>query len=298
MSKTMIHQMNLDSSIGENQIDSGWLVQIHPLDLEQNRIPVGRYPLTIGRSNQCDIVLNHPSISRRHAKISLEPAGHRIEDMGSTNRIRINEQYQTVHSLRTGDRIQLGDRIFRYLTDDDVENQYHRLVYSMMTRDSLTSVFNKRYLMECLNRELIRCRKFKRPLSVILMDVDHFKTINDHYGHITGDDVLIEMAHRVNSVLDEDMIFARFGGEEFAIVGSEIDFEAAFQLAERCRHAIASLPLETETQSVPMTVSVGLASAVPRKNDKPKRWLIQADQCLYLAKHQGRNQVQGRQLSS
>lgn len=268
-----------------------WLVQVHPLDLEQNRVQLTDRAVVLGRSENCEIILDDDSVSRQHARIAATEDGYIIEDLGSTNGVLVNDELTEHHPLRTGDRIQLGQRIFRFLADTDVEAQYHETVYSMMTRDGLTSTFNKRYLLECLDREIARASRHHRQLAVTLLDIDHFKSVNDTHGHLVGDEVLRELAMRLNSVLREDQVFARFGGEEFAILDGEGDITSATEVAERCRNAVASTPFETSEGPLEVTISLGVA--IPELNANPTRdeLLAVADERLYAAKRAGRNRV-------
>ena len=149
-----------------------WLMQLHPLDLEQGKIDLGRKSSTIGRSADCCIHVDDESVSREHAKIEWTSAGYEITDLGSTNGVLVNDSQVTNSPLATGDRIQLGQRIFRFLVDNDNESKYYETVYGMMTRDGLTGAFNKRYLMECLDREIIRSRNYGRPA---FSDVDRHR---------------------------------------------------------------------------------------------------------------------------
>ncbi|MEM8733444.1 MAG: GGDEF domain-containing protein, partial [Planctomycetota bacterium] len=160
-----------------------------------------------------------------------------------------------------------------------------------MTRDGLTSAFNKRYLLECLDREVACCKKHQRRIFVVLIDIDHFKSINDEYGHLIGDEVLRELALRLSRILEEDQVFARFGGEEFAILDSEGDIDAARELGESCRLEIASTPFDTSDGPLEITISVGVA--IPETDSITDRdsLLALADQRLYEAKRQGRNRV-------
>ena len=136
--QTVVTARNKNQSEGDR-----WLVQVHPLDLEQNRVQLEACEMVLGRSENCEIILDDDSVSRQHAVIRSTSKGFEIEDLGSTNGILVNDELVDSRILRTGDRIQLGQRIFRFLADTDVEAQYHETVYSMMTRDGLTGAFNK-----------------------------------------------------------------------------------------------------------------------------------------------------------
>jgi diguanylate cyclase (GGDEF)-like protein len=291
MNETILQTVMMASEKNDVAVGERWLVQVHPLDLEQNRIPLDGVETTLGRSEHCGVVLEDESVSRLHARIVANSTGFEIEDLGSTNGVLVNDELVERRALRTGDRIQLGNRIFRFLADTDVEAQYHETVYSMMTRDGLTSAFNKRYLLECLDREIARSWKTKRSLAVILLDIDHFKHINDEYGHLVGDEVLRELSQRIANLLGGDQIFARFGGEEFAILDGEGNLSSATELGEKCRQCVANEPFDTSDGLLEVTVSVGVAIPALSAESNRDELLELADQRLYKAKNQGRNQV-------
>lgn len=164
-------------------------------------------------------------------------------------------------------------------------------IQQIAIRDPLTGVYNRRGLDEVAEREIDRARRYQRPLSLFLVDIDHFKRVNDTYGHPVGDEVLIKLAHRLEQNTRSVDILGRYGGEEFIILAVENDLAAAQSLAERMCHFIASKPFATSAGTIPLTVSVGVAQMCESTPDLPS--MVQAaDQALYLAKHYGRNQVQ------
>ena len=268
-----------------------WLVQIHPFDLDKGKIEIGDGTLVVGREESCGLRIEDASISRRHASFANLEDGVRIEDLGSTNGVFVNETQVASATLKSGDRVRFGQHIFRFLSDNDTESEYYETVYSMMTRDALTSAYNKRYLEECLDREVIRSCRHRRPLALILIDVDHFKSINDKYGHSVGDEVLRELALRLTGALRQSDVFARFGGEEFAIVAVESNLASALVVAERCRQVIAERPFETSAGEISITISLGVAAPDPNSDFDQKTLVTDADARLYEAKDQGRNQV-------
>ncbi|MFK8115207.1 MAG: diguanylate cyclase [Rubripirellula sp.] len=269
----------------------GWLVQLHPLDLEQGKIELDRATATIGRSHECRISLDDASVSWEHAKVQCSEDGYEIVDLDSTNGVLVNDAPVAGSKLSPGDRIQLGSRIFRFLVDNDDESKYYETVYGMMTRDGLTGAFNKRYLTECLDREVIRCCKYQRPLSVIMIDIDHFKSVNDTHGHLAGDDVLRELSARLQREIQDGAVFARFGGEEFAIVAAEMKLQDAEQLAESCRQRICEKSFSTSAGELDITISLGVASPSPESIEDRASILSSADMRLYEAKRGGRNRV-------
>lgn len=285
---TLNYQTNLVSTRDDGP---RWLIQLHPLELDRGPIEINQQTTKIGRSKECDIQIDDDSVSRLHIEIRKTSDGFLVVDCESTNGVLVNDQRVNSLLLRSGDRLQLGTRIFRFLANSDFESQYHETVYNMMTRDGLTGVHNKRYLLECLQREVARCKRFQRPMSVLLMDVDHFKKINDSFGHLVGDEVLKELARRLQCELREDEVLARFGGEEFAVVMVEVDPQQALQIGERCRLAICSTPFPLSSGPLDVSVSVGVSAPAILDLDSVDQLLSEADARLYEAKRNGRNRV-------
>jgi diguanylate cyclase (GGDEF)-like protein len=159
--------------------------------------------------------------------------------------------------------------------------------------DSLTGVWNRRYLLNLAEQETQRCRRYNRPLSVLMIDIDHFKTVNDTYGHAIGDEVLIVMTETVMNYLRNVDVLGRFGGEEFVALLPETDSKAAVITAERIRANIEQITIPVDGNLVSITVSIGVGSY--QKGDANIDILIQrADEALYQAKNQGRNRVIAR----
>src|SRR5260370_12168546 len=161
--------------------------------------------------------------------------------------------------LDNGDRIKVGPTIFKYLSGQDVEAQYHEEIYRMTIIDGLTQGHVKRYLLEALEKEIIRARRHARDLSFIMFDIDHFKKINDHHGHLAGDFVLKELARIVQGRIRRDEVFARYGGEEFAIVLPETNLEGARALAEGLREKIDSTRLLFQPHTTPPPLPLRLS---------------------------------------
>jgi diguanylate cyclase (GGDEF)-like protein len=267
------------------------LVQLYPLDLNRGPIELTGGRTTMGRGRDCDLPIADDSVSRQHAEIRVTDQGCVILDLESTNGISVNGSPVEAHQLSSGDCIQLGSHVFRFLADDDLESQYHATVYSMMTRDGLTGAYNRRYLEETLDREVARCRRHERPIAVIMIDVDDFKSINDAYGHMIGDQVLREVAQRLQTVSRKDDVLARFGGEEFTVVMVEANVEHAVEIAERCRIAIESEPVQATVGPIPVTISLGVAAPSPEDLGTSVDLINEADERMYEAKRAGRNRT-------
>ncbi len=156
--------------------------------------------------------------------------------------------------------------------------------------DALTGLYNRRGLFELGNREFERARRFGRTMSAIMLDIDHFKQVNDRYGHIVGDQVLCELARRCSAVIRKVDFLGRYGGEEFAILLPETELETALRVAERLREQIADLPVETDRSVLSITISLGVTQLGPETVDLAGL-LDAADAAMYLAKQAGRNCV-------
>ena len=159
------------------------------------------------------------------------------------------------------------------------------------TRDGLTGLYNRRAVLERLDEEMARARREGAELSVLLLDVDHFKRVNDQYGHQAGDEVLRELAARLGSVLRTYDAFGRYGGEELIAILPGCGNAASVLVADRMRSAAASSPIETRTGAVAVTVSIGAASCRSGQTDAAAI-IARADAALYRAKNGGRNRVE------
>ena len=247
----------------------------------------------IGRGSDCDIQIDRDSVSRRHARIQREErtGGWRVEDLGSTNGTYVGSEPVKERILRDSDLLKIGSTIFKFLSGGSVEQGYYEEIYRMTIIDGLTEAYNKRYFLEYLDRELARCGRYGRPLSLVMFDIDHFKRINDEHGHLTGDYVLKELARRVRGEVRKDEVFARYGGEEFVVVLPEAGHEAAMQFAERIRQLISAKPFRFEDDVLPVRVSLGVASTSSAVD--AQSFIKQADENLYHAKRGGRDRVVG-----
>ncbi|MDX1948857.1 MAG: diguanylate cyclase [Pirellulaceae bacterium] len=268
------------------------LVRIHPAAGLGQILELDQPELVLGRDEACDIQLVDDSVSRRHARIESTEEGSVISDLGSTNGTYINDERVSERKLAPGDRLRLGNQIFRFLGADGIEAEYHEAVYRMMTTDGLTQVYNKRYLLDVIERELARAARTGRPLAVLMFDVDRFKSINDTHGHLAGDEVLSELCRRARGLVRQEEVLARYGGEEFVVLMPDTNREQGRAAAERLRGVIAERPFRTERVEIPVTVSIGVAAT----GDRPLTaalLLDQADEQLYAAKRGGRNRVMG-----
>jgi diguanylate cyclase (GGDEF)-like protein len=246
--------------------------------------------LVIGRSSKCDIQIDQESISRNHSKILNTGKSILVRDLGSTNGTYVNDEPIDEYVLRDGDLIKIGRTIFKFLTGGNIENAYHEEIYRLTTIDGLTQIFNKRYFLENLEREIARSQRYRRSLSLVMFDIDHFKKINDSYGHLAGDYVLKMLASTVKSKIRREDLFARYGGEEFAIVLPEIDGDNGKAFAEKIRQIVEKQDFRFENTRIRVTISMGV-STIDEETTDAASLIKRSDERLYEAKSAGRNRV-------
>jgi two-component system cell cycle response regulator len=268
------------------------VVHIYPTGVGMGaRYPLTDTPVVLGRGNDCDIRINDHSVSRRHARIQPGADGYYAVDLQSTNGTFVNDVPASICKLKDGDYLRIGNCIYRFLAGGNVEAEYHEEIYRLTIIDALTETHNKRYLLEFLDRELSRSERYRRPLAIIMFDLDRFKAINDEMGHLGGDFTLREMAACVKTCVRKEELFARYGGEEFIIVLPETNLEGAVAVAERLRVMVEKHLFQYEGKSFPLTVSVGVSATDGSRPLSPADLIGEADQKLFEAKRQGRNRV-------
>lgn len=255
------------------------------------RVPLTGATTIIGRSSKCDVQVDQESVSRNHAKIVFDRKRHAIADMGSTNGTYVNDELTEgeVH-LRDGDQVKIGRTIFKFISGGNVEVQYHEEIYRLMTVDGLTEVHNRRYFTEALEKETSRCRRYDRLFTLIMFDIDKFKSINDSLGHLAGDAVLRQLGSIIRNKVRRDDTIARTGGEEFGVILPEIALEGGVVLAGKLRELVEQTHFRFEGSRIPVTISLGVAQWDPKMKDGDELVKI-ADEKLYDAKKTGRNKV-------
>ena len=268
------------------------LVLIYPAGpLLGRRYELDLPEITIGRGTDCDVQVDRDSVSRKHARIERRDASWVVVDLGSTNGTYVNDEPVAGQPLRDGDQLRIGNAIFKFLTGGNIESAYHEEIYQMTIVDGLTRVYNKRYFSEHAERELARTGRSHRPLSLVLFDLDHFKKVNDTYGHLTGDHVLRELAGRVKARVRREEVFARYGGEEFAVLLPETPRDSALIFAEHIRQLVEAEPVHFEGDTIAVTVSIGVSTV--DQEVALEELVRQADENLYRAKNGGRNRIVG-----
>jgi diguanylate cyclase (GGDEF)-like protein len=245
----------------------------------------------LGRSAQADIPLKDSGVSREHSEIKVDGEKVIIKDLGSTNGTFVNNKRITRHVLNDGDKIQISSAtVFKFILSDESEKVFHDELYRMGVMDPVTNIYNKRYFTERLKQEFSLAKRNKTELSLIMIDLDFFKKINDTYGHLAGDFVLGKLSEVFSSLTRDEDIVARYGGEEFVAILPGSGEEGAVICAERIREKIAKTPLTFEGEKINITVSIGIAT-LDENNlfGSPEDFIEAADNCLYNSKKNGRN---------
>jgi diguanylate cyclase (GGDEF)-like protein len=258
-------------------------------------IPLDR-PLTVlGRDPDCHGVIRDDGISRRHAEVRRgEDGGFILVDLDSTNGVFFAGERVSRCALREGDKILLGRcTVLQFVLQDPFEARFRRQMYDSTVRDGLTGAFNRRCFDERLAAELSFARRHGTPVTLLMIDLDRFKDINDRWGHQTGDQVLRAVSGAIRDRLRGEDVFARYGGEEFAVIARGIGPPNGLALGERLRREVESLEILTpEGARIPVTISVGAGTAGGGSMMSPEELVQLADRNLYLAKERGRNRVE------
>jgi len=264
-------------------------------------LPPGGDAVTLGRADECTAAFNDGGLSRAHARIVWIAGTYMVEDLGSTNGTFVNDtRVEAPTPLRDGDRVQLGNALVtRFSLVSKEEEQSLRRAYDASTLDGLTGVCTRKHLDERIDAEIAYAHRHGVPLSVVMLDVDHFKKVNDTYGHPGGDAVLRHVGGLLLKTMRTEDIVGRYGGEEFLIVLRGIDLQPGIAAAERLRRVIESSVVVFESHEIRHTSSFGVAalSCVAPVGDRDAI-VKRADARLYLAKQAGRNRVVGSGANS
>lgn len=248
---------------------------------------------TIGRNPDCAIFIDDRSVSRGHARLRVMGSDVTIQDLGSSNKTAINGVIiapMTTHKLKNNDQVKCGNVIVKFLERGNLEAAANKQMTEKAEKDALTGAYNKGSLLERGPEAIKRAEILKEELSVVVFDLDHFKKINDTYGHPAGDYVLKEMSRIVaRKLIRSNDYFARYGGEEFVLILSGAPAKNALEVAERVRNTIQTTSFVFDGKNIPVTVSVGVTT---RKDETDwNRLFDRADQALYQSKQTGRNKV-------
>lgn len=244
----------------------------------------------VGRSSQADIQLWDHAVSRQHCRLEREGGTYILTDLGSLNGTYVNWQRVTRLPLADRDRIQVGNSLLQFAYYDRLEEAFFFQVAAAALYDPLTGLHNRRFFLEHLQREMAFARRHSFPLHLLYLDLDNFKLINDRWGHLAGDQALIQVARQLQDQVRQEDLLARLGGDEFVLMVRGVPEAQILQLAKRLRQAVQSLPLQVGAEVIHLTCSIGVASWLSLSAETSvQSFLEAADQALRRAKMQGGN---------
>lgn len=255
------------------------------------RVPLDNAQTTIGRDSSCDFQISERNVSRTHCRITRHSEAFWLEDLGSTNRTLLNGSAVEQAPLSDGDQVRLGSTVLKFIGPGNIEADYHLELHENAVRDALTGLYNRRQFIGVLEHEIRKRRgRIGQPLALALLDIDHFKKINDELGHLGGDSALRQLTAVLSDHMRPRNILARIGGEEFALLMPETGIEDARRHLDQMREAIADYSFEIEGKRRRLTISIGVVAWVPGMQGTSD-FLRAADEFLYRAKSMGRNRV-------
>jgi len=263
-------------------------------------IPLERGEVVLGRALETDVRINDARVSRQHARITAvknqdQTTNYVITDLSSRNGTLLNGQKIARGTLQHGDKITIGSQLLRFEMLDEIDREYQRQIRRLLSHDDLTGLLSSRSFFSELRREAERAKQENRMFCVLMMDVDHFKAVNDTYGHLTGSKTLEEIGSCITQNLRSGDAAARFGGEEFAAFLLDGELVQGMVAAERIRASIENNGFSVIRQGKPsethhITISIGIA-VFPNDSSDPIELVEMADSALYHAKREGRNRV-------
>ena len=264
-------------------------------------IPLERGEVILGRAIEADVRINDTKVSRQHARIttiydsSTGETNYLLADLDAASGTFLNGHKITQEFLQNGDKITIGDNILRFEMLDEIDREYQRQIRRLLSHDDLTGLLSSRSFFSELRREISQLADGERQFCVLMMDVDHFKNVNDTYGHLTGSRTLEEIGVCITKILRSGDVAARFGGEEFAAFLLDAELAQGIVAAERIRREIeitgfSVIKQGKNFQTHHITISIGVAT-FPTDSTDPIELVEMADSALYRAKREGRNRV-------
>jgi two-component system, cell cycle response regulator len=246
----------------------------------------------VGRAPDCGLTLADSKVSRQHARILWMDGYHLVEDLNSANGTFVGGNRITRKRLSPGDVVQFGPVFaFRYSVMDGTQKALLEQLYQSSVLDALTGAFNREYFNSVLATDMAHPQSTAPELCLLMLDIDHFKRVNDEHGHQAGDAVLVELVNRIRVRLRHSDVLCRFGGEEFAIILRGTTLANAARMAERLRLAARKHKVKHADKALSVTVSIGCASIACCEQKTPDALVAVADRRLYAAKHAGRDRV-------
>jgi two-component system cell cycle response regulator len=248
-----------------------------------------------GRAEDCGLNLPESGVSRQHARFVLQGEHLFVADMDSRNGTHVNgERLTEPRQLHVGDRVRIGPVRLRYSVEDLSEVKRLRELHIAAIRDVLTGLFNRRYLEQRIPTEVAFSNRHGTPLAVLVLDLDHFKRINDELGHAAGDAALTAFGKVVAKEIRSEDVAGRFGGEEFLVLARGADEAGGVRLADRILERVRELGVMFDNRCIKFTVSIGIAACDASRKTSAAELVHAADVALLEAKRQGRDRVSTR----
>ena len=253
---------------------------------------LGRERVVIGRGPTADVRMIDEGVSREHCEVIRRADRMVLRDLRSTNGTFCRGLRVEEHELADGDKILVGSgTVLKFTYHDKLDEDFQRQMLESVLRDDLTRAFNKKYFLDRVESEFAYALRHNVPAALVAFDIDRFKLINDTHGHPVGDYVLSELSKTVHATVRVEDVFARVGGDEFAVVCRGADLLQAKIVGERVRMAVERRELTHDGKPLPVTVSVGVAAVPSPSIRDATEFIWAADQMLYDAKRAGRNRV-------
>ena len=258
------------------------------------RIPLAKPELTLGRTTEADVLLHDELISRRHAVIRCDPIRqtYTLVDLNSTNGTRVNQESIQEVILREGDKIFIGSTVLKFVLEDELESEHRDVLNRWVFTDDLTGLVVKRRFYSQLHFQIQRALEGSESLSLLMMDLDGLKRINDAHGHAMGGFIISQAGRRIGEIVNPLGQACRYGGDEFVAYLIKHDLSQGLKVAEEIRSAIEVQTFEKDGKVLKLSISIGVA-ALTETSREVEVLNKAADEALYRAKGKGRNCVSG-----
>jgi diguanylate cyclase (GGDEF)-like protein len=291
-----------DSPIAHTQVDgtltmapSAYLIMVAG-GIPGTMLRLGEHRISLGRAIENSFQLGDSTVSRHHALVWMDPRGSiYLNDQGSTNGTFLNGHRMAAHGVRQlqdGDRVQLGTRVVLKLVRlDPSDERFQREMFERTVRDTLTGLYNRAYFLNQIGTLGAQYAVQGIGLAILMLDVDHFKRVNDRFGHTAGDRVLREVATVIRESTRAEDLVARYGGEEFVVALPVSAPDLAIDRAERIRSSLVGRCISVEGAMIRVTASIGISFGPPGRSCDELTLIAAADQALYQAKDDGRDRV-------